>query len=82
MIQFEEHIFLQMGWFNHQQVWLRVFFSLFENRNKIPTGLARRVQQQGRVPLWQGLCMKVAPPRCPELRVGVLACRKLRLHWS
>ena len=23
----------------------------------------------------QGLCMKVAPPRCPDLRVGVLACR-------
>merc|ERR1719174_3562005 len=33
------------------------------------------VQQKGRVPLWQGLCMKVAPPRCPNLRVGVLSCR-------
>ena len=39
--------------------------------------VSRRRQQQGRVPLWQGLCMKVAPPRCPELRVGVLACRIL-----
>lgn len=35
----------------------------------------RNQQKNGRVPLWQGLCMKVAPPRCPELRVGVLACR-------
>lgn len=41
------------------------------------TVAARNGQRKGRVPQWQGLCMKVAPPRCPDpdLRVGVLACR-------
>eukprot|EP00435_Cladocopium_sp_Y103_P004515 s3336_g1.t1 len=59
--------------FSH--VWVLYVFHENTNTLRQPKSLARRVQQQGRVPLWQGLCMKVAPPRCPELRVGVLACR-------
>lgn len=56
-----------------------VLYVFHENTNLQRNGrtVARRRQNQGRVPLWQGLCMKVAPPRCVdrELRVGVLACR-------
>eukprot|EP00933_Yihiella_yeosuensis_P033240 TRINITY_DN26976_c0_g1_i1.p1 TRINITY_DN26976_c0_g1~~TRINITY_DN26976_c0_g1_i1.p1 ORF type:complete len:388 (-),score=74.96 TRINITY_DN26976_c0_g1_i1:151-1314(-) len=55
-----------------------VLYVFHENTNLSREGrtVARRnKQQKGRVPLWQGLCMKVAPPRCPELRVGVLSCR-------
>jgi len=55
-----------------------VLYVFHENTNIAREGRTtakRRGQKRGRVPLWQGLCMKVAPPRCPELRVGVLACR-------
>ena len=59
--------------FSH--VWVLYVFHENTNMLKESKSVSRRKQQQGRVPLWQGLCMKVAPPRCPELRVGVLACR-------
>ena len=59
--------------FSH--VWVLYVFHENTNMLKESKSISRRKQQQGRVPLWQGLCMKVAPPRCPELRVGVLACR-------
>merc|ERR1712226_1113245 len=57
-----------------------VLYVFHENTNLQREGRTtarRRSQKKGRVPLWQGLCMKVAPPRCPDadLRVGVLACR-------
>ncbi|CAE7502546.1 Trmo [Symbiodinium natans] len=59
--------------FSH--VWVLYVFHENTNMLKESKTVSRRKQQQGRVPLWQGLCMKVAPPRCPELRVGVMACR-------
>lgn len=54
-----------------------VLYVFHENTNLSREGrtTARRRQTRGRVPLWQGLCMKIAPPRCPDLKVGVLACR-------
>lgn len=54
-----------------------VLYVFHENTNLQREGrtVARRRQTKGRIPLWQGLCMKVAPPRCPDLRVGVLSCR-------
>lgn len=54
-----------------------MLYVFHENTNVLrgPKSVAKRQQRQGRVPLWQGLGMKVTPPRCPELRVGVLACR-------
>lgn len=55
-----------------------VLYVFHENTNLPREGktLARRGgQQKGRVPLWQGICMKVNPPRCPDLKVGVLSCR-------
>lgn len=46
-----------------------------ENRTSGQRQEAGPAQRRGRVPPWQGLCMKVAPPRCPNIRVGVLSCR-------
>ncbi|CAE7843253.1 Nef-associated protein 1 [Symbiodinium microadriaticum] len=59
--------------FSH--VWVLYVFHDNTNMLKESKTVSQRKQKQGRVPLWQGLCMKVAPPRCPELRVGVMACR-------
>lgn len=55
--------------------WVLYIFHKNTNLQREGRTVAKRKQTRGRVPLWQGLCMKVAPPRCPELRVGVLACR-------
>lgn len=62
--------------------WVVYVFHENTNLQREGTSMARRqqnggLQQRGRVPLWQGLCMKVAPPRCLDksLRVGVLSCR-------
>ncbi|CAK9115112.1 unnamed protein product [Durusdinium trenchii] len=63
------------GLVDFSHVWVLYIFHENTNTLRGPKSVSRRRQQQGRVPLWQGLCMKVAPPRCPELRVGVLACR-------
>eukprot|EP00927_Polykrikos_kofoidii_P021552 TRINITY_DN20361_c0_g1_i1.p1 TRINITY_DN20361_c0_g1~~TRINITY_DN20361_c0_g1_i1.p1 ORF type:complete len:588 (+),score=69.69 TRINITY_DN20361_c0_g1_i1:60-1766(+) len=57
-----------------------VLYVFHENTNLPVEGrtVAKRTgQRRGRVPLWQGICMKVAPPRCTDkdFKVGVLACR-------
>merc|ERR1712083_166265 len=66
------------GFEQYSHCW--VLYVFHENTNLQREGRTtanRRGQKKGRVPLWQGLCMKVAPPRSPDpdLRVGVLACR-------
>jgi len=64
------------GFSDYSHCW--VLYVFHENTNLQREGktvAGRGQQQKGRVPAWQGLCMKVAPPRCPELRVGVLSCR-------
>mmetsp|Transcript_110925 Transcript_110925/g.312718 ORF Transcript_110925/g.312718 Transcript_110925/m.312718 type:complete len:380 (-) Transcript_110925:121-1260(-) len=55
--------------------WVLYGFHENTNGNKEAQLVAARKQRQGFVPHWQGICMKVVPPRCPSLRVGVLACR-------
>lgn len=64
------------GFADYSHCW--VLYVFHENTNLQREGktvAARGQQRKGRIPAWQGLCMKVAPPRCPELRVGVLSCR-------
>eukprot|EP00928_Gymnodinium_smaydae_P040516 TRINITY_DN27468_c0_g4_i1.p1 TRINITY_DN27468_c0_g4~~TRINITY_DN27468_c0_g4_i1.p1 ORF type:complete len:431 (-),score=78.90 TRINITY_DN27468_c0_g4_i1:16-1269(-) len=56
--------------------WVLYVFHENTNLQREDAAVARRRQQRkGRVPPWQGLCMRVQPPRAPELKVGVLACR-------
>lgn len=65
------------GLSSYSHCWVVYVFHQNTNLQREGRTTAKRRQTKGRIPLWQGLCMKVAPPRCPDrdLRVGVLACR-------
>lgn len=65
------------GFDAYSHCWVLYVFHQNTNLQREGRTTAKRRQTKGRIPLWQGLCMKVAPPRCPDrdLRVGVLACR-------